>query len=659
MQSVGLILSATAVFAASGLPAYALRSRPLVGQRLTTTLMILASALGLTGAVAALGERAPNALRTGWWLPFGEFSVEVDAISLVFLLPVFVVPTLGSIYALAYWRETEHPENGKRLALFYGLMAAAITLVLVARDGALFLVAWEIMALAAYFALVTESEKPEVRRVGWLYFTAAHVGTLGLFALFALWKAATGSFALVPATGLGAETANALFLLALLAFGFKAGLFPMHFWLPGAHAAAPSHLSAVMSGVLLKTGIYGLVRMIALLPAPPEWWGWSLLLIGAVSGLAGIAFAIVQTDIKKLLAYSSVENIGIVVMGLGLAVLGLSDRRGDWVALGLVGALFHVWNHALFKALLFLNAGAVLHATATREIDRLGGLAARMPLSAGLFAIGAVAICALPPLNGFAGEWLLYLGFLRTLGVDHTNGRPAVAALCVVLATIGALAVACFVKVFGAVYLGAARGPLARRGHDPSASMLAPMITLAAVCVGLGLLPTLALGPLEAAARRFAATSGVEPQALATLADPSWITRFGLLLIGLGVFLGAVVYALVRRRPTSRAVTWDCGYARPSARMQYTGSSLTAPLAELMRLVLGPRRILPSLGGLFARAARFRTRTPDLVLDRGLAPAAARILRFLPWVRRLHQGSVHLYIAYVLATIVILFLLAP
>ena len=293
-------------------------------------------------------------------------------------------------------------------------------------------------------------------------------------------------------------------MLALIGFGFKAGLMPLHVWLPGAHANAPSHVSAVMSGVMLKMGVYGIVRMTALLPVTAVWWGGTLLAVGAITGVAGIAFAIGQHDLKRLLAYSSIENIGIIAMGLGLALLGRSQNRPDWVMLGLGGALLHVWNHGLFKSLLFFNAGAIIHAAHTRDMDRMGGLAKRMPRAMALFVVGAVAICALPPLNGFASEWLLYIGLFRTLGLGGEPGFPAAAMAAVSLAMIGALAVACFVKLFGTVFLGSPRGETADHAHDPSASMMIPMIVLAAGCVCIGLFPMIATGLLENAVRTWA-----------------------------------------------------------------------------------------------------------------------------------------------------------
>jgi hydrogenase-4 component B len=407
MLSVNLILGAIALQCMSGLPAFLFSSKSLAGQRITTTLMISGSVMGLCGVGMAMGAVTPPSLSFQWALPLGQFAVKIDSLSILFLSLIFIVPVLGSVYSLGYWKQSEHPENGCRLGAFFGMLTGSMALVVIARDGVLFLIAWEVMAVAAFFAATVEDDNPNVRQAGWVYLIATHIGTLCLIAMFALWQHATGSFALEPTQSISGAVAGALFILTIIGFGFKAGLMPLHVWLPGAHANAPSHVSAVMSGVMLKMGIYGIIRMTALMPTMGTWWGYVLLVVGAITGIAGIAFAIGQQDIKRLLAYSSIENIGIISIGLGLALLGRFQGRMDLIFLGLGGALLHVWNHGLFKSLLFLNTGAIIHAVHTRDIDQMGGLAKLMPKTMILFLFGAIAICALPPLNGFVSEWLI------------------------------------------------------------------------------------------------------------------------------------------------------------------------------------------------------------------------------------------------------------
>ena len=362
-------------------------------------------------------------------------------------------------------------------------------LVVVARNGVLFLMSWELMSLASFFLVTLEDEKESVRRAGWIYLVAMHLGTAFLLALFLLLGKNAGSLDF-ERLSTAAAPSGVFFLLAVIGFGTKAGFIPMHVWLPEAHPAAPSHVSAVMSGVMIKTGIYGLLRMLTLLGPPPAWWGWTLVAIGVVSGILGVLYALSQHDLKRLLAYHSVENIGIIALGLGVGVLGISYQNPTMAALGLTGGLLHVVNHAVFKSLLFLGAGSVLHATGTGELDRLGGLLKRMPVTGATFLIGAAAISGLPPLNGFVSEFLIYLGAIAGLG-SQAHIAPAWPLMSVLvvggLALIGGLAAACFTKAFGIVFLGEPRSGEAAHAHEAGAAMRWPMVVLAGLCVLIGL----------------------------------------------------------------------------------------------------------------------------------------------------------------------------
>ena len=376
-MSESLVLSGIILAAASGIPGLFSSRTSTAGQWATTLLAVLGAALGLAGVARFWTSGHSSPIEQAWSIiPGAEFSIEMDGLSAFFLVPIFLISMLGSIYGLGYWKQTEHPANGRKLRLFYGVLTAGMALVVIARNSILFLFAWETMALSAYFLVTTEDHEPEVREAGWIYLVATHVASLCLFALFALLRTVSGSFSLAPVDGgrLAPGMATAIFVLALVGFGLKAGIMPLHVWLPSSHASAPSHVSAIMSGVIIKMGIYGLLRITSLLPQPPLEWGGVVLGLGAVSGVLGVAFAIGQHDLKRLLAYHSIENIGIIVMGLGLALIGRSLARPDLIILGLSGALLHVWNHALFKALLFLSAGSVIHAVHTREIDHLGPL---------------------------------------------------------------------------------------------------------------------------------------------------------------------------------------------------------------------------------------------------------------------------------------------
>ncbi len=654
MSGLWMIVAAIVLLCVSGLPAVGLpAARCAAGQRLALALMLIGSVTGVLGLAVAGAAPVPPAVTLPWFLPWGRFALRVDAVSSVFLLPVLIVPALGSLYGMRYWKNSEHPENGRRLVLAYGVLAGSMALVVIARDAVLFLIAWEIMALAAFFAATAEDDNPEVCRAGWVYLVATHAGTLSLIALFALWHQATRSFALDPAQGLSSGMAGAIFGLALVGFGFKAGIMPLHLWLPGAHANAPSHVSAVMSGVMLKMGVYGIVRITALLEVTDLWWGCLVMGLGAVTGVAGIAFALAQSDIKRALAYSSIENIGIIMIGIGLALIGRAVGQPLWIMLGMGGALLHLWNHSLFKSLLFFGAGAVIHALHTRNLDQMGGLAKRMPQTAALFAVGAVAICALPPLNGFAGEWLLYCGVLQTLGIGGGAAFPAAAIAVIPLAMIGALAVACFVKIFGTVFLGSDRGGSAHHAHDPSLMMRLPMILTALGCIWIGLFPMTVFGPLARAAAEWAALPAPEAM-LAASAPLLWISGMGLALILLAVIIACGVRRLLTTKSVCESTTWECGYTGQSRRIQYTGSSFGHTLVQLFAFLLRPRTEHPDVRGLFPGPAVSLSGIPDLVLDRLVLPLFRLAARYLPALRVLQQGQTQVYVLYILIIVVTL-----
>ncbi|MBE0599499.1 MAG: hydrogenase [Desulfuromonadales bacterium] len=630
----------------SGVPGLLLPRGSVAGERLALAMVVGGSTLGLAAAVGVVLAPAPLLFSYPWGVPGGNFALCLDTIAALFLLPVYVIALLGAVYALGYWPERLNPGTGRRLRLFYGVIVAALTLVLTAASSLLFLVAWEIMALAGYFLITTEEKKEEARRAGFLYLVATHTGTLALLAMFILLGEASGSLDF-PYPGALAATGSAagIFLLALFGFGLKAGLIPLHVWLPGAHAAAPSHVSALLSGVMIKTGIYGLVRLTGFFAEIPPWWGWTLLTLGAVSGVLGVAFAIAQHDLKRLLAYHSVENIGIIALGLGLALLGRSHGLPALALLGLAGALLHVVNHGLFKSLLFLGAGSVIQATGSRQIGGAGGLLRRLPVTGICFFGGAVAISGLPPLNGFISEWLVYLGALHSLHGERALSLAAVVAPT--LALIGALALACFVKVFGALFLGAARSAQAAEAREAPASMRWPMLLLLAACAGIGLFPASVFPLLERAAQNW----GVEAAGGLLAVAPPWPLTFVAWLL---LVLAALLWLWRRRarRQASAADTWGCGYALPNSRMQYTPSSFAALLVDLFRWGLRPERHGGRAEGVLPASASFASHTPDAILDRLLLPLVGGGARACTWLRaRIQNGSGGLYLLYVALTL--------
>ena len=387
---------------------------------------LAATVTGIAAALAAAVWVLATGVTWNWQPEFllaGEpIHLQLDGLSALFLALLSVLGGAGGWYAGEYRPDRRHPVSAPLGRLWWSGLLLCLGLILLCANGLHFLIAWEIATVCAYFLITLDRQKRAVRQAGWLYLAASHVGTLCLFAFFALLAARTGAWDLGPVRNQAGLAP--LFWLALAGFGLKAGAFPLHIWLPSAHANAPSHVSAMLSGVMIKMGVYGLVRFSGRLPTPAA-AGWVVAALGVVSAVLGVAFALGQHDLKRLLAYHSVENIGIILIGLGFAMIASAHGRAAWGRLALAGGLLHVWNHGLFKALLFLGAGSVLHATGTREMSRLGGLWRAMPWTAGLFTLGAVAIAGLPPLNGFVSEWLVFLGLFDALSARAPAGSAA------------------------------------------------------------------------------------------------------------------------------------------------------------------------------------------------------------------------------------------
>jgi formate hydrogenlyase subunit 3/multisubunit Na+/H+ antiporter MnhD subunit len=465
-----------------------------------------------------------------------------------------------------------------------------------------------------------------------------------------------------------ARLAWVAFLLAVVGFGTKAGFMPMHVWLPKAHPAAPSHVSAVMSGVMIKTGIYGLLRVLTMLGPPQESWGYVLVGIGAVSGVMGVLFALAQHDLKSLLAYHSVENIGIITMGIGIGVIGQARGMEVVAVLGFAGAMLHVINHAVFKGLLFLGAGAVLHGAGTAAVDQLGGLGKKMPLTGACFLVGSAAISGLPPFNGFVSEFLIYMAAFGVIfGSSATAGVAGLATIAF-LGLIGGLAAACFAKAYGIVFLGEPRSKAAAAAHKPSPSMAWPMVVLAGLCLAIGLAGPLVVGAMSTVVGQLCAVGGSGAGAT-SLQDQlahfrtnmsqathslGYISGGSALLLGLVGGLWLFRRRLLKNRSVTQALTWDCGYAAPTPRMQYTASSFAAPLTTLFAGVLGVKPHLHIEGGLFPSRGEFSSHGEDIFLARLYRPLFTRIEGMMGRLRWLQHGQLQLYVLYIALTLLVL-----
>ncbi len=640
---IGLILS-------GGAAAVVFRRSAPVADALFRSLTVLGCTLATVSAVSTLSGHAPPARAWQTSLPWGPWVVGLDLLSAWFLLLTALVGAATAVYGVAYLAgERSHRSVAPAHLGFAGLVAGMMGVV-VAQAAVPFLMAWEIMAVSAYFLIVYEAERTEVARAGLVYLVLTHVGTLALFGMFLAWGgvATDLTFRSLGVAGAALPLGGAaILLLALVGFGVKAGVVPLHFWLPGAHAAAPSHGSALLSGVLLKMGIYGLLRVTSLIGVVPAWWGWTLLGLGLVSGVLGVLWALAQHDLKRLLAYHSVENIGIILMGIGVGALGISYRQPLVAALGFTGAVLHTLNHALFKSLLFLGAGAVVRATGTGTIDELGGVGRRMPLTAAAFLVGSVAIVGLPPLNGFVSEWILFLGLLRS-GETTTALRVASVA-APGLALIGGLALACFTKVDGVVFLGRARSPAGAQAADLGLASVGPMWALGAGCLAIGIYPAFAVNPAVAVGTSIAAGAAMPGAELVDLGAA--LSRVALMALTLAV-LCALLWLIRGRRltrlPVASAGTWACAGAPPTPRMQYTASSYAAPLLGAFRPLAGLRT--------HADGGRFHTHPIDLVFDGLVFPAWRRVGRMAQEARFLQAGRLRWYLLYVILTLLALLL---
>ena len=610
---------------------------------------VLASLIGLVPTVKTLLFPATETLILPCSLPIGSFALALDPLAAIFLFPVFVLTAAAALYGLDYLK----PLSGKKpLGLvwaMFNLLSASMVIVLLSADAVPFLMGWEVMAASSFVLVILEHEKPQVRKAGLIYLVAGGVGALFLLAMFAMFGASCGSLAFSNFTRPAGTLASAAFLCAVIGFGLKAGFIPLHIWLPEAHPAAPSHVSAVMSGVMIKMGVYGLLRVLVVLGARDAWWGGLLITIGAVSAVAGVLFAIAQHDLKRLLAWSSIENVGIITMGIGLGVLGQARSISSLAALGYGGALLHVINHAFFKGLLFMSAGSVLHSAGTTELEALGGLLKKMPFTAFFFFFGSAAACALPPLNGFTGEFLIYLGAFRNISASSQAAFPALIVITSLAAT-GALAVAAFTKAGGAVFLGEPRLNRRETAHDAGPMMKTAMAALAAGCVVIGLCSPFLLKPLAAAIMPLAASYPLLDAGVNLL----YVSAGALALAALLICAWAFRRALSRGLPPARGVTWDCGYAAPTARMQYGASAFTQPLTDFFQTLLRKARSYPAIKDYFPGEATFATEARAVFYTHLYAPVGAQIRRLAFRYTWLQHGRLQFYLLYIVIALMAL-----
>ncbi len=654
------------------------------------TLPFLLLGVSGTAAVTAGGWALLDSLKLTQLLPLGlpwlHWHLRLDALSGFFFAVVGLLLIAVSFYGPAYVREFKGSKQPLPvLGLFTGLFAAGMLLVLLADDAFAFMVAWELMSVSSYFLVTYQHQNAANRRAGFLYLLMAHVGALAIllgFGVLASFADGTGARAVVQGCtgcGFGADFtfdamrtatlsplwASIAFALAFFGFGMKAGLVPLHAWLPEAHPVAPAHISALMSGAMIKMGIYGIVRLTYDLIGHIQWeWGVVVLLAGGASALLGVLYALMQHDLKRLLAYHSIENIGIILMGLGLSMIFLGTGHEMLGTLGLVAALYHTLNHAVFKALLFLGAGAVLYRTHERDLDHLGGLIHRMPWTAAFFLVGCTAISALPPFNGFVSEWLTLQAALQAPQLENGVLRTLIPVTAALLALATALTAACFVKAYGVAFLGRPRSRHVAHAREVPAGMLIGMGMLAVLCLVLGILPTTVIGVLDAV-----------PQLLLGQVSPNltahgwlWLTpvsadvaSYSAPLVLAAIAITFIVGRVLLRRNASlirRSAPWDCGFGSLNARMQYTATAFAQPIR---RVFAGVWKVQEQVDVTYASApaslvsgVRHQLHIADWSWLKLYEPIGRLVLTGARHIGLLHSGHIRTYLMYSFATLLLL-----
>ena len=649
-----MLLAAVLLWIAGAAVAGALRRDPERAAIAGAAGAVAGGVLAIAAAIAALRNGAGAGVHAGWGVPFGALDLRLDPLGAVFLAPIGGIGALAAVYGVPYLRAHAASESpGPRFAA-YDLLLASMALVVGATNLLLFLFAWEAMTLTSWALVVSDHRSPAARGAGLLYLVAAHAATGALLVLFVL-LARTGGWDL-GALGSARVAASGgwLFVLALIGFGTKAGIVPFHVWLPDAHSAAPGHVSALLSGVMITLGFYGLARFLPLLGPSTAGSAALLIVLGLGGAFTAAALSLAQSDAKRALAYSTVENAGLVTLAIGVARLAAAQGHRDLAVLAWGAALLHLWSHALFKSLLFLGVGEAALATHTRDLESWGGLMRRAPAAGAWVTAGAAAGAGLPPFVGFASEWLILATLLS--GVVTFHG-PARAAMVLGLAlTAATLALAAFgaARIVGTGWLGTPRSEAARRAPAPGRAFTVPMAILAALALGAGCAPAL-LGRALAAPLAML-VPGADPGRLARLLDPPG--RVSVLVLGAVAAFAALRTWLVRRGEARTGMTWDCGFERPTARMQYTASSLSAPLAAALRPLLRPQVRHSGLAMRWPVRAHWESRTLDRTMSDLYRPAATRISGLFARLRGLQEPHVTTHLRYLLfALLVVLALL--
>lgn len=584
--------------------------------------------------------------------PINTVNIVIDPLSAFFIVIISVMSFLGTLYAVGYIKQYYNQKQTIASHFFFlSVFISSMILVVVVQNAIAFLIVWEIMSISSFFLTVFENENDEVFKAGIDYFVTMHIGVAFLISGFILLSIqSNGSFDFASFKAVLIENkdfASLIFIIFFVGFGIKAGFMPFHIWLPKAHTAAPSNISGMMSGIMIKIGIYGILRMLTLIGTPSESISYLVLFISLITAIFGIMYAIAQHDLKKILAYCSVENIGIIGIGISIGMLGLCYKNNLMAILGFSGSILHILNHSIFKGLLFYSAGAIYKTTHTRNIEELGGIIKRMKYTSIFFLVGSIAICGLPPLNGFISEFLLYLGMLKAVDFSHQLFGSVCAVVSIALLSfVGAMALLCFAKVFSVVFLGLPRSDKVETSSEVDRTMLLPMGILSGFCILIGIFPQFAFNLVE---KPVVVLIGLDTTNLLNAGILNILTCISLcniIFIGLAVLIYSLRYLLLRKRSIHYYKTWDCGYQAGNSKIQYSGSSFTRNFLFLLNPFMKKQIHIKPPAGLFPKEAMFESHSTDLVETFIVNPVIILIRRFLNLFSWIQTGNTQQYIVY-------------
>ncbi|KCZ70701.1 formate hydrogenlyase subunit 3/multisubunit Na+/H+ antiporter, MnhD subunit [Candidatus Methanoperedens nitroreducens] len=627
----------------------------------------IASVFGIILSLSVVfGETFTFTLSSSSFLNFGFF---VDRLSAFFILLISIAVFAVSIYSIGYAKEYFGKKNIGYLGFLYNIFILSMILVVTANNAVMFLIVWELMSVISYFLVVYEHEKPEVRKAGFIYIVMTHIGTGFIILSFLILASGSGSFDFETFSSTGAAMPQMLkdlvFLFALIGFGAKAGIVPLHIWLPYAHPAAPSNVSALMSGVMIKTAIYMLIRVFFdFLGAGVLWWGVLVLILASASALLGVMYALMEHDIKRLLAYHSVENIGIILIGISVSMIFVSSGYTELAAFGLIAGLYHTVNHAVFKSLLFMGAGSLIYSTHTRNMEDMGGLLKKMPWTGLFFLVGSISISALPPLNGFVSEWLTFQAQLLSINLSDNIIKIAVLSSGAALALTSALAAACFVKAFGISFLALPRSKAVEHAKEGPKSMLFGMGTLSLLCIILGVLPFYFVPVLNSIAAPLVGTTISKVTfdlslAVFSLRSESISTMWLFLMLFIFLSLPFILaLAVGGRTPTKTYDTWGCGQPVTTARNEYTATAFSKPIRMWLGNIYRPHReiqITYAGSPYFKERLTFDAQVEPIFEKYMYEPVAGLVVSVSRILRVIQTGSIHAYLAYIFITLIILF----